>query len=137
MRGEGKNEPHYKNWQCTYTLVGRSTSIREWFTIDDRSPWATEKSTYRLFNYCSKFGIDIDFYRFKDGTYNWLGLIEEMEEAGPPYAIYSHKEGNFDVVDELITEERARELLAIHTENRKEREEIRRKQIEVLDTYNL
>ena len=137
VRGEGKNEPHYKNWQCTYTLVGRSTSIREWFTIDDRSPWATEKSTYRLFNYCSKFGIDIDFYRFKDGTYNWLGLIEEMEEAGPPYAIYSHKEGNFDVVDELITEERARELLAIHTENRKEREEIRRKQIEVLDTYNL
>ena len=137
VRGEGKNEPHYRNWQCTYTLAERSTPIREWFTIDERNEWATRKSTNRLFSYCSKFGIDIDFYRYKDDTYNWLGLIEEMEEAGPPYAIYSHKEGSFDVVDELVTMERARELLSIHFENKKEKEEIRRKQIEILNTYNL
>lgn len=137
VRGEGKNEPHYKNWQCTYTVYKKADPIREWFTIDERSPWATEKSEQRLFNYCSKFGIDIDFYRYKDGTYNWLGLIEELEKAGPPYTIYCHKEGAFYKVDEIITEERARQLLAIHTENKKEKEEIRRKQLEIINTYSL
>ncbi len=137
VRGEGKNEPHYKNWQCSYYCFDRETPIREWFTIDDRAHWATLKSQDRLFSYCSKFGIDIDFYRYKDGTYNWLGMIEDMEEEGPPYVIYCHKEGPFYKVDDIVTEERARELLVIHSRSKKEDEEIRRKQLEILNTYNL